>query len=98
MWNRYEGLTASTTVPGFRHEKYETFLAGFYDETADNADGNTNVNLIFGCKTYVDYSGVTADESHYGLCMQGWIQYFEGYTAASISAFSTDANIQNEHN
>ena len=72
MWNRYEGLTASTTAPGFLHEKYETFLAGYYDETDDN-DGQTDVVIILGCKTYVDYSGATVDESHYGLCMKGWI-------------------------
>jgi hypothetical protein len=37
MYSRYEGLTASTTSPGNYHEKWQTFLPGYYDETRDDA-------------------------------------------------------------
>ena len=69
MYNRYEGITPNVNT-GNLQDKYETFLAGYYDETRDN-DANTNVVVILGCKTYTDFT--TVNKGPYGLCMKGWI-------------------------
>jgi len=59
---------------------YYTHFPGFYIEDSLNIDldGNNDVTLVLGCKTYYDFSGGANDNNDlFGQCMEGWIHTLE---------------------
>eukprot|EP00347_Sterkiella_histriomuscorum_P005396 403356774 len=85
MYHRSENH-ASPTI----YTKYYTYFKGFYDETEDDEAASKDVVLVLGCKDYITYAtSPLTDESPYGLCMRGWIQYMNVYTHASQVASVT---------
>lgn len=46
--------------------------------------------MVLGCKDYITYGSAVPDESSYGLCMRGWIQYIELFTS-STKVWTSDA-------
>jgi len=56
-------------------QTYDTIMAGYYDETNDD-EAETNSVLVIGCRVLTDFTAVDNDHV-YGMCMRGWIQYFE---------------------
>ena len=90
MYHRSEQTNTASKF----YDKYATTFRGYYDEslvsnTAVVAD-QASV-LVFGCKDYIVYNTAIPNDSVYGLCMKGWIQYMEVYTDNSaVWTTSTD--------